>query len=152
MTHEADQSTFVPTWESQFVPLRNEWLNCFAQLELEICRSLSRLSRERFSKGKCISQRVTELASLKPSSICSTAASKKLKELAGEFEGLASIRASIVHASMIPGDREGAPAALFHNVFEAARDVPNYLTMTSEDFDRTRKAVFHLTQQLRTLS
>jgi hypothetical protein len=152
MTHQPDQSTFARSWEIRFLPLRNEWLNCFAQLELEICRSLSRLSGERFSRNKRLSQRVAELASLKPSSFCSKTAANTLKELVGECERLATIRASIVHAVMIPGECEGAPAALFHNVFEAARDVPTYLTMTSDDFDRTRKAVVRLTQQLRALS
>ncbi|HYG29832.1 MAG TPA: hypothetical protein VD887_06425 [Allosphingosinicella sp.] len=152
MTHQPDQSTFAPNWETRFGRLRNDWLNSFARLELEICNSLSRLSGERFSKNKPLSQRVDELASLKPSPTCSHAAAAKLKDLAADCERLSSMRASIVHSVMVEGRRMGTPAALFQNVFEAARDVPIYLVMTVDDFISTRQAVVRLTQQLKALS
>ena len=141
MTDQPLAAAFGTRPSQSFATARNDWLNAFARLELEIGRCIHRVSETSEERGRPLAQRLKTLAATKASPRCSKAETSRLPDLCAASEQLLSLRASLVHSIMVEGRRENEPVAFFQNVSEALAQTTLYHVFSNEDFERTRKEV-----------
>jgi hypothetical protein len=144
MSFEPPASQFAQSPGVLFAQARSDWLNAFADLEAQIMSCANRLGAECSSPKAPLSQRLKDLGSVEASPKFSKDDMKKLKPLLESCEGLLALRATIVHARLCLGDREGSPAALFQNAFDVALSNPIYVVLTVPDFQASTSRITKL--------
>jgi hypothetical protein len=139
MTTQPHGSEFVASPSSLFAHARSDWVDSFARLEATVLKCGDRFSAQRAPRGMPFSQRLARMAASTPSTICSRATLEKLQKLIRECETLLPLRATLVHSVMQIGQLGDTDIALFRNGVDAARELPNYVVMTEEDFRRQQR-------------
>jgi hypothetical protein len=147
MTHQPQPSAFATNNDPSFAQLRNDWLNAFARLELEVRRCIQQVTGEPYERGTALGQCLKSLAGSKASASCSKALIAKLPELCAACRKVLHLRATIVHSAMVEGRRDNQPVALFQNLEDALAGTRTYTVLNAVDFDRTRKELLSLQQR-----
>lgn len=147
MTVEPDHSVFVSDAAPALAVARSHWLDAFSRLEVAILRCAKRHGAQPHPRGTPIMQRLSELASLKPSSALSNETSAKRQTLVQECQAILPVRATIVHSEMQIGRKQEIDVAFFQNAVDAAEEVPCYIVMTEAEFTQSRKDLRRLAQR-----
>jgi len=148
MTHQPATSEFAasrPSPTRLFAELRSNCLDAFVRLETTICRCIIHFGCGLDPKKVPLSQRLTSLAKVKPSSQLSRERAADLVQLTQSCEQLLATRAALVHSVMALGEADGQPVALFQNAADAALDRPVYLVLTPRGFEKIEAAARSLT-------
>ena len=151
MTVELHRSVFVADSTNLLAAARSNWLDAFGNLEIAVIRCARRNGAKPHPKGTAFKQRLTELASLKPSPTLSKKNLANLQTLIQECLIFLPLRATIVHSSMQVGQKMGIDVALFQNAVDAADDTPCYVVLNEVDLTRGQNALNRLTQRFDTL-
>jgi hypothetical protein len=149
MTYQGPKRQFVagddrdPAWGAA----RSDWLDAFADLELEIGRCIAR--RCVGKNKKSFSQRLDDLAALEPGPDLSCRDQARLGALVCQCRQLLLLRGTIVHSHMRVGLIDNVAVALFINMAGEARKPLSQVALTQEQFTSSIEDLRRLAADLR---
>lgn len=152
MTHQPPQQQFVVsdkhnlTWGAA----RSDWLNAFADLELEISKCTARRCAGKNKKN--LSQRLDDLAALEPGPDLSCRDHARLADLVAQCRQLMLLRGTIVHSHMRVSLIDNVPIALFSNVAGEARKPLRHVAMTEDQIASSTQVLLQVASDLRTFA
>jgi hypothetical protein len=152
MTYQAPKQQFVVSDNQDLAwgAARSDWLDAFADLEVEIGKCAARRCAGKNRKN--FSQRLDDLAALEPGPDLSCRDQARLGGLVSLCRQSMLLRGTIVHSHMRVGLIDNVFVALFSNVAGEARKPLAHVALTHEQFTSSIEGLRQLAADLRTFA